>query len=164
MVRKLKNNELLKRLDKLQDLMKYKASEPVLVSIQEWLDSTGTDSFIEYCEKQLHSKSPNSFLLIDDLILETGMYLNLECVMILSKDEVSKFVELAVSSEERFMEEYIEAFERMYVVPDKELSNQESILKKSGAFVNDFYEQYKVLSVEQLVERYKDQKFFRIDK
>ena len=162
MVRKLKNKELLKRLDKLQDLMKYKVSEPVLVSIQEWLDSTGTESFIEYCEKQLHSKSPNSFLLIDDLILETGMYLNLECVMVLSKDEVSKFVELAASSEERFMEEYIEAFERMYVVPDE--STQESILKKSGAFVNDFFEHYKALSTERLVERYKDQKFFRMDK
>ena len=162
MVRKLKNKELLKRLDKLQDMINNKASEPVLVNIQEWLDSTGTESFVEYCEKRLQHKSPNSFLLIDDLILETGMYLNLECVMVLSKDEVSKFVELAASSEERFMEEYIEAFERMYVVPDG--STQESILKKSGAFINDFFEQHKILSTEQLVERYKDQKFFKMDK
>lgn len=162
MVKKLKSKELLKRLDNLQHMMKYKDSESVFVSVEEWIETTGTETFIEYCEKRMKSKTHDTVILIDDMILESDMYLELDCILVLSKDEVSEFIKLTNSSEE-FMKKYIEAFEDLYVI--KENGNripemQETILKNSSAFVKDFYEQYKILSVEELVERYKDKRFF----
>ena len=164
MVRKSKNKEFLKRLDKIQSEMKQKSSETVLVSVEDWLETTGTETFVEYCERQLEFKSPGTTVIIDDFILQTDMYLDLKCIVVLSKAEVKKFIELATSSEIDFMKNYIEAFEKLYVVRgDNRFSknSQESILKYSSSFVKDFYKQYKVLSIEQLVERYKDQSFFK---
>lgn len=143
-------------------MMNRKDSESVFVSVQEWVETTETETFIEYCEKRMKSKTHDTVILIDDLILETDMYLNLDCILVLSKDEVSEFIRLTNSPEE-FMKKYIEAFEKLYVVPAEykhSESRQKLILDNSSAFVKDFYEQYKVLSVEQLVERYKDQRFF----
>lgn len=164
MVKKLKSKELLKRLDNLQHMMKHKDSESVYVSVEEWLETTETETetFIEYCKKRTKSKNHDTVVLIDDMILETDMYLDLDCILVLSKDEVSEFVKLTNSSEE-FMKKYIEAFEDLYVVKgngDRVPIMQEAMLKNSSTFVKDFYEQYKVLSVEELVERYKDQRFF----
>lgn len=162
MVKKLKSKELLKRLDNLHHMINRKDSESVFVSVQEWIETTGTETFIEYCEKRMKSKTHDTVILIDDLILETDMYLSLDCILVLSKGDVSEFIKLTNSPEE-FMKKYIEAFEKLYVVPveDKHSeSRQKLILDNSSAFVKDFYEQYKVLSVEQLVERYKDQRFF----
>ena len=164
MVRRSKNKELLKRLDEIQSKMKRKSTETVLVSVEDWLETTGTETFVEYCEKQLEFKSPGTTVIIDDFILQTDMYLDLKCIVVLSKDEVKKFIKLATSSEIDFMKNYIEAFEKLYVVRgDNRASknSQESILKYSGSFVKDFYKHYKVLSIEQLVERYKDQSFFK---
>lgn len=162
MVKKLKSKELLKRLDNLQHQMKRKDSESVFVSVEEWIETTGTETFIEYCEKRMKSKSHDTVVLIDDLILQTDMYLDMNCILVLPKDEVSKFIKLTNSSEE-FMKKYIEAFEGLYVIKgngNRVFEIQETILKNSSAFVKDFYEQYKILSVEELVERYKDKRFF----
>lgn len=165
MVKKLKNKELLKRLDKLQHMMNRKESEPVFVSLKEWLETTETETetFIEYCKKRMKSKTHDIVVLIDDTILETDMYLDLDCILVLSKDEVSEFVNLTNSSEE-FMKKYIEAFENLYVVKgngNRVPIMQESLLNNCNEFINDFYEQYKILSVEELVERYKDQSFLK---
>lgn len=162
MVKKLKSKELLKRLDNLQHMMKRKDSESVFVSVEEWIETTGTETFIEYCEKRMKSKTYDTVVLVDDMILESDMYLELDCILVLSKDEVSEFIKLTNSSEE-FMKKYIKAFERLYVVPAENKhseSRQKLILDNSSTFVKDFYEQYKVLSVEELVERYKNQRFF----
>lgn len=161
-VRNAKNKELLKRLDNLHHLMKHKDSESVFVSVEEWIETTGTETFIEYCEKRMKSKSHDAVVLIDDMILETDMYLDLSCILVLSKDEVSEFIKLTNSPDE-FMKKYIDAFENLYVVKgngNRVPEMQKSLLSNCNEFINDFYEQYKILSVEELVERYKDQRFF----
>lgn len=162
-VRKVKNKELLKRLDKLHDMMKFKDSESVFVSIEKWIasDEDESENFIEYCERLTNYKTGT--VLIDDLILQTDMYLDMNCVFAQSKKFVKELIELSTTSETEFLKKYILAFEDLYVVKgngNRVPEMQEAILKNSSSFVNDFYEQYKILSVEELVERYKDQSFF----
>lgn len=163
MVKKLKSKELLKRLDNLQHMMKHKDFESVFVSIEEWIasDEDEDENFIEYCERLTNYKTKT--ILIDDLILQTNMYLDMNCVFAQSKKFVKELIELSITSETEFLKKYILAFEDLYVVKgngNRVSIMQEAMLKNSGAFVKDFYEQYKVLSVEELVERYKDQRFF----
>lgn len=163
MVKKLKSKELLKRLDNLQHQMKRKDSESVFVSIEKWIasDEDESENFIEYCERLTNYKTGT--VLIDDLILQTDMYLDMNCVFAQSKKFVKELIELSTTSETEFLKKYILAFEDLYVVKgngNRVPEMQKSLLSNCNEFINDFYEQYKILSVEELVERYKDQRFF----
>lgn len=209
MIKKAKTKELLKRLDSLQAIANKKSASPVLVSLEEWMKSKEQGTFCDYINKKLQNKSPDSTVIIDDMILSIDIYLPTQLLFDADKDTVKKFVQAASERDENlFMELYIQVFEEMFElndIPDKEYYMTTPILNflhhslwKDGRwltdeelreqhyescladnalrydvladvfsenkclFYKDFLEHYKVLSIEELVERYKDQRFFKM--
>ena len=151
----------------MQSKVNMKSSEPVLVDMEKWLESEHDDeeTFIEYCERLTKNKTNN--VIVNELILETDMYLQSDCIFAQSKDFIKQLVESASVSEAEFLKRYIVAFEDLYVVKGtgrKIDILQNSMLNNASDFVKDFYEHYKVLPIDELVERYKDQKFFKMTK
>ena len=162
MVRKAKNKELLKRLQKLQGIANKKSTQPIVIDLADWLECSDEldEKFVKYCDELTKNKACT--VLIDTMILQTDMYLDLECICILSRGEIKEFANLAKSSEIEFLKKYISAFENLYVVKGSSknvLIMQQSLLKQSSKFVQDFFEHYKILSVEELAKRYKDVSF-----
>lgn len=211
MVKRATNKELLKRLDKLQSMVKVKSSESVLVVLEDWIESKIDGTFSDYIESKLKGKAADVTVIIDDMLLETDMYLPCELIFDSTKDVIKKFVKAAGESNEiQFMKMFIELFEEafdLHDVLDREyymttpklnflhhstyecgrwLTDEElrqrhyerelqysasgfdicsEIFTESGSlFYKDFLEHYKILTVEELVERYKDQRFFHMIK
>lgn len=211
MVKRAVNKDLLKRLDRLQSMVKMKSSESVIIVLEDWIKSKETGKFSDYIKKSLLNKSDDTTVIIDDMLLETDMYLPCELIFDSTKDVIKKFVKAAGESDEvQFMKLFIELFEEafdLHDIPDREyymttpklnfmhqsvreggrwLTDEElrqrhyeselqhsassfdicsDIFTESGSlFYKDFLEHYKILSVEELVERYKDQRFFHMMK
>lgn len=163
MVRKSSNKEFLNRLTKLQDMLNKNSSFVVLVDIKNWLESDEEETFIEYCKRLTKNKSET--VIVDDLILQTDMYLQLDCILVQNRAFVKDLIQLSSVSEVNFMKKYIDAFEDLYVVKgsgNRTPILQKAMLENASDFVKDFYEHYKILPIDELVERYKDQKFFRM--
>ena len=199
---------MMQRLELLQAMADKESSEPVVVGVESWLESKDKGTFADYIEKQLKNKSSDVTLIIDDLILETGMYIPTDILFDAEKAVVKEFVKAASESDEiKFIKLYTELFEELFElgdIPDRNyymttpklscshesqfeggkwLTDEElrqkryeqdlrynalsydvcaEVFSKSNlSFYKDFLDHYKVLPIEQLVERYKDQQFFR---
>lgn len=136
-------------------------------------------------------------VILDDMILQTDMYLPTDIILYKGKETIRKFINLALNhNEEEYMKAYIELFDKEFGIsePDFEhwikgigeydyrynnveeqekynnwLKNkyQESfdavknLLAEHDSTLADFFENYKKLSIEELVERYKDKRFFK---
>lgn len=209
MVKRTRNKELLKRLDKLQSMVITKATEVVIIDFETWFKSKEKGKFSDYIRRTLANKPDDITVIIDDMLLETSMYLPCELIYDSPKDVIKKFVKAASESDEiQFMKMFIELFEEafdLHDVPDREyfmttptlnflhnalgdgtrfLTDEEArqqyyerelwssalsfdtcseVFTEAGnLFYKDFLDHFKLLSVEELVERYKDQKFFKM--
>jgi len=143
---------------------------------------------------EIKEKAP---VILDDMILQTDMYLPTDIILYKGKETIRKFIDLALNhNEEEYMKAYIELFDKEFGIsePDFEhwikgigeydyrynnveeqekynnwLKNkyQESfdavknLLAEHDSTLADFFENYKKLSIEELVERYKDKRFFK---
>ena len=209
MIKRARNKELLKRLDKLQSIVITKTTEAVIIDLETWLKSKEKGKFSDYIKRLLANKSDDTTVIIDNMLLETSMYLPCELIYDSPKDVIKKFVKAASESDDiQFMKMFIELFEEafdLHDVPDREyfmttptlnflhnahgdgtrfLTDEEArqryyemelehsascfdicsdIFTEAGnLFYKDFLEHFKLLSVEDLVERYKDQRFFKM--
>lgn len=155
MVKKAKTKELLKRLDNLQAMMNRKSDAVVVATLDDWLESDEEGTFNDYINRKT-SKMSNATILIDDMIIAIDIYLPTEFLYdIDDKTVMQKFVD-ATSNEDKkeYMKLYIQVFDEMF--SDAEISCSEK------SFYHDFIEHYKTMSIEKLVERYEDQRFFRM--
>lgn len=159
MPKKVINKELLKRLDRLQSMVHIKSSEAVIVALKDWFESDDDGRFNDYIESKMRNKSQDVTLIIDDMLLSCDLYIPSELIFSAEKQVVKAFVKAVTESDEvRFMELYISLFEE-YLAVDAD------VFSESGReFYKDFLEHYKILSIEELVERYKDKKFFHMIK
>lgn len=157
-VKKSSNKELLKRLTKLQSMVDKKSSEVILVDMEKWLKSDDKGTFSGYIEKMLKNKPSDATLIIDDMSLQTDLYVPSHLIYYADKSIVKEFVKAASETDEiQFMKLYIKLFEEFFndVCADV-------FLESKLAFYKDFLEHYKILSIEELITRYKDQKFFKM--
>ena len=209
MVKRTRNKDLLKRLDKLQSMVITKTGDAVIIDFETWFKSKEKGKFSDYIRRTLANKPDDITVIIDDMLLETSMYLPCELIYDSPKDVIKKFVKAASESDEiQFMKMFIELFEEafdLHDVPDREyfmttpelnclhqshfengrwLTDEEvrqryyerelwssalsfdtcsEVFTEAGnLFYKDFLDHFKILSVEELVERYKDQRFFKM--
>lgn len=170
MVKRTRNKELLKRLEALQVIANRKCSETVFIDLKEWVESSDSGRFINYVCRFLKNKSKDVTLIIDDLILETSMYLDTSILYNENKESIKQFVNFASTKDDiSFMKKYIEVFETVFMTDyssyqdlQEKYDDTKSKLIENNDFFQDFLEHFKMLSVEELVERYKDQRFFKM--
>lgn len=170
MVKRTRNKELLKRLETLEVIANRKCSETVFVDLKEWIQSSDSGRFINYVCRLLKNKSKDTTLIVDDLILETSMYLDTSILYNEDKESIKQFVNFAIAKDDiSFMKKYIEVFETVFMADyssyqdlQEKYDDTKSKLIKTNDFFQDFMEHFKLLSVEDLVERYKNQRFFKM--
>ena len=155
MVKKAITKELLKRLDNLQSVAHKKNIEPIVIELKDWIASSEQGTFYEYIEMKMQNKSPDSILIIDDMILSSDIYVPVQVLFNVEKDIVKQFVQAVKESDEKqFMNLYIKVIEELVELDDL----------PDNMFFKDFLEHYKEMTIEELVERYKDMKFFKMTK
>ncbi len=151
---KKSRKELLKRLNDLQDMMNRKNDTVIYASLEDWMDSDDQGTFNDYINKQVKGLA-DATVLVDDMLLDTPLYVPVTFLFDTDKDTMKTLVKAASESDEKeFMKIYIQVFDEMFA--DNEIH------AKEGSFYQDFMEHYKSLSIEELVERYEDRRFFKI--
>lgn len=151
---KKSRKELLKRLNDLQDIMTKKTDSVLCLSLEDWIESDVQGTFNDYIHSKVKGYA-DATVIVDDMLLDTPLYVPMEFIFDTDKDTLMTFVKAASDSDEKkFMELYIKVFDEMFA--DKDVKANE------GSFYQDFMEHYKTMSIEKLVERYEDQRFFRM--
>lgn len=162
MVKKTVNKELLKRLDRLQSIVNVKSFESIIIGLNDWIESNSDGTFNDYIESKVKNKSQDVTLIIDDMLLSCDLYIPTDLIFDAEKQTVKEFVKAATESNEiRFMELYISLIEEYF---DLDVLETDIFSNSKMQFYKDFLEHYKILSIDELVERYKDQKFFHMIK
>lgn len=155
MVRKSATRELLKRLDNIQALMQRKSTGVLLVSIKEYLASDASGTFSEYITEKTAGMSDDTRLLIDDMSIGIDIYIPSYPLFEVDKNTMQELVRATESQDKRrYMEIFKQTFESLF----KGITEP----AKDGSFFKDFMEHYKTMSVDDLVERYENQRFFKI--
>lgn len=155
MVRKSTTRELLKRLDNLQAMMQRKSAGVLVISIEEYLASNESGTFSEYITEKTAGMSDDTKLLIDDMSIAIDLYIPSYPLFETDKNTMQKLVRATGSQDKRrYMEIFVQVFESLFE------GNTEPV--KDGTFCKDFMEHYKTMSADELVERYENQKFFRM--
>ena len=155
MVRKSTTRELLKRLDNLQALMQRKSAGVLVISIEEYLASDESGTFSEYITEKTAGMSDDTKLLIDDMSIAIDLYIPSYPLFETDKNTMQELVRATGSQDKRrYMEIFVQVFESLFE------GNTEPV--KDGTFCKDFMEHYKTMSADELVERYENQKFFRM--
>lgn len=155
MVKRTATRELLKRLDNIQTLMQRKSVGVLMVSIEEYLTSDGSGTFSEYITEKTAGMSDDTKLLIDDMSIAIDLYIPSYPLFEADKNTMQELVRATESQDKsRYMEIFIQVFESLF----------EGITEpvRGGTFCKDFMEHYKTMSVDDLVERYENQKFFKM--
>lgn len=155
MVKRTATRELLKRLDNIQTLMQRKSAGILVVSIEEYLASDASGTFSEYITEKTAGMSDDTRLLIDDMSVAIDIYLPSYPLFEADKNTMQKLVRATGSQDKRrYMEIFVQVFESLFE------GNTEPV--RDGTFCKDFMEHYKTMSADELVERYENQKFFRM--
>lgn len=204
---KSKKAYISKILNRLQTHFDTKDSYPVIISLDEWLNSDDQSlSFADYV-KRVNNKHPNATILVDYMILETNLNVDDDIILTASKETIQMFVDIAKQNDElKYMQEYIKLFDGWADIDDLEpkeeyikrlsfyddrtifingryLSKQECmdmsyqntveryelrvqtmrevLSEASTPFYLDFFDHYKNLSVDELIERYKNNNFLK---
>lgn len=199
MIKKMSKAKMIQRLENLQSKMQYKTSIPIVLDLEKWINSNNQSSSFGKYVLNIEKKNPNAVIIIDDMLLETDMYLPTEIILSEGKETIKRFIDLALNhSEVDYMKAYIELFNEQFGIDEPDCSwkypgstrrfdgerwstdeeekqrcfNLErkkhadsievtrNVLKESPVIL-DFFDHYKKLTVEEMVERYKDQRFFR---
>ena len=160
MIKKINTSRMIQRLEKLQSKVESKTSFPIVLDLENWIDSDDlSSSFGEYALK-VEDKNPKATIILDNMAVQTDMYVDTGLILNSDKETIKSFVNLAIQDDEvEYMKAYIELFHTWMAVDEFEIV-REVISELSTPFYLDFFNHYKKLSVEELVERYKDQRFF----
>lgn len=159
---KIKNTtQVLKRLEQLQEKLHFKDTTPIVLDLEKWLNSTDEHiSFADYVMK-LAKKFPDTQIIIDDMSIQSDMYLNTDLILDANRETIQLFVN---HSEQGNEVEYVTEFIKLFNAWMDSMKGTESVEKVlSGMddyFYLDFFRHYKQFTVEELVDRYKDQRFF----
>lgn len=203
MIKRISNTKMLQKLEELQSKVKNKTGIPVVLDLEQWLCSDDkTSSFSKYVSNY-QAKNPNAQIIIDDMAVQTEMYIDTGLILDSDKETIKSFISLASDGNELpYMKSFISLFDKVCVIdepPDYQdclkwascsrefngerwLSDEEVATKNlkrskqqfedeiqivrevfselSTPFYLDFFDHYKVSSIEELIERYKDQRFF----
>lgn len=157
MHRKTTIREMMKRIDNLQDLMNKQTQTEgvVVINLGRFIESDVTGTFNDYITSKLKGMSDDSTILIDDMAISIDIYLPTGILYDLDKESLKEFVDATASGDEiRFMELYVKTFENMFDMDD--------VLNNGSDFFKDFAEHIKVLTIDELVNRYKEKRFFRM--
>lgn len=84
----------LKRIEELSNYTSQKGGIPVIVSLEDWIEGSYEGSFHDYVTK-LERNNPNSTIIVDDMLLETDMYLPSYIFFDRDKRTIEKFIDLA---------------------------------------------------------------------
>lgn len=169
MIKKATTKELLKKLNNLQVMVNKRTDQPILISLKEWMESSYSGTFGSYINIKLKNIESDVTLIIDDMLLETNMYLDTTILFYENKESFKKLLEYASNGNDiAFMEKYIEVFQGFF----EQDMGYDDLCKKADScrinlinknpFLKDFFNHYRVLSIEELVERYKDQRFSKM--
>lgn len=151
---KKSRKELMKRLNDLQGMMNKKTDVVICVSLEDWIEGDFHGTFNDYINMKVKGLA-DATVLVDDMLLDTPLYVPVEFLFDSEKDIMKALVKAASDSDEKeFMKLYLQVFDEMFA--DKEVK------AKNDSFYQDFMEHYKTLSIEELVERYEDRRFFKI--
>jgi hypothetical protein len=205
MIRKRNTTMIIKKLKQLEFKVQIKNSIPMVFSLEHWLKSDDeSPSFGDYV-MHYEEKHPNASIIIDDILLQTGMYIDTGLILNADRETLQLFVNLAMQGNEvEYMKEFIKLFRDWMGVDDLEPKSEhikklnfytdqslyigdryltreeclersyqheteryeihievarEVLSESSNPFFLDFFDHYKKLTVEELVERYKDVRF-----
>lgn len=208
MIKKINKIQMIKRLEHLHSKVESKTSIPMIIDLEKWLNSDDKSSSFDEYVLEIQKKNPNTTIIIDDMILQTNMYIDIGLILNSDRQTLKLFVSLAKQEDEiQYMKSYTELFHSWMGIND--LEPKEETIKKlnhyhdKSCFVNgryltveeqieehlrnkvkhyemkiqvarevlselsnpfylDFFDHYKKLTVEELIERYKEQSFFDI--
>lgn len=201
--RVITKSALLKKLEQLEEKVQIKNSTPIVLDLEQWLNSDSQSPSFAHEALMLKERYPTATIIMDTMIIESeNMYLDTGLILMSDKKTIQSFVNLEDDTE--YMKKYIELFndwigvndiepkseyiKKLNFIHDKslfadgrywtkeeqyekcyqeaiernELINQtvrDVLSELSRPFLLDFFEHYKKLSVEELVERYKDKRF-----
>lgn len=149
---------MIQRLELLQAKVESKTSIPIVLDLETWLDSDDQCSSFGRYALNCGNKNPNARIIIDDMAIQTDMYIETGLILDSDKETIRSFVNLAIQDDEvQYMKAYIELFQTWMAVDE---IHRKVLSELSTPFYLDFFDHYKELSVEELIERYKDQRFF----
>ncbi|MNW61327.1 hypothetical protein D3C74_393770 [compost metagenome] len=137
--------------------MKNQKLIPIIIDLDDWLKSDdASESFADYVS--MIADKPNvTTLIINSLILEVEMYLPTDIIYTQTKECIQAFADIAMSGNEiEFMRMYLDLCIYHFNLNDKESKTYID----SNLTLSDIRDNYNVLSIQELVERYKDKKFF----
>lgn len=140
----------MKRIDHIYKLYANNTGIPVVIGFEDFIAlKKPSMNFFDYIA-EVHQKNEFSPIFIDDDIgLGSSLYLPTEPIWYCVGESAILFWEC--SDDKQWLAMYIELLEQ--------LLKDEFELPKSAA-LQDLIQNYKVLPLEELVERYKDQKWF----
>lgn len=100
----------------------------------------------------------NTPVIFDNMILECcDMYLPLDIICHQRKEVIKAFIDLSIAEDEiGYMELYLDLCSFLFEQEDEKTNAYIA----SEPVLMDIHKNYKALSVEELIERYKDQRFF----
>ncbi len=195
---------LLKRLEQLEEKVQIKDSTPMVLDLEQWLNSDSKSPSFAHEALMLGKKHPTATIIMDTMIIEPeNMYLDTGLILISDRRTIQSFMNL--EDEVEYMKRYIEVFDAWIGIDDLESKSEyikklsyihdkslfadgrywtkeeqceasyqarcdmhgleiqtvrEVLSELSEPFLLDFFEHYKKLSVEELIIRYKDRRFF----
>jgi len=195
---------LLKRLEQLEEKVQIKDSTPMVLDLEQWLNSDSKSPSFAHEALMLKKKYPTATLIMDTMIIQPeNMYLDTGLILISDRQTIQSFMNL--EDETEYMQRYIEVFDAWIDIDDLEPKSEyikklnfihdkslfadgryrtkeeqyeasyqarcdrhgleiqtvrEVLSELSEPFLLDFFEHYKKLSVEELIIRYKDRRFF----
>ena len=138
-----------KRIEEIKTYTDKRQQRVVVITVDGWLSDAESGCFAEYVEKILKRTPEKSLILFDDTQLASNnLYLPCEPLHFLDKASAKPFLECFADA--KWLEMYIR-------VIDKEKNHFAEIV--NPAF-QDFLKCYKSMSIEELVKRYSDDKWF----
>lgn len=149
--------KVLKEIKESQNCLQH----PLVLDVVDWVEKPNEfDTFIDLLEN-IHKQNRNNVtIIIDSLMLAPdGLYLPEDIILTQKREVVKRFLDLA-EDEIGYMKQYLDLCFFFFEQDDEEIQSY----IKSEPVLMDIQENYKKLTIEEMVERYKDQRFFKGNK
>lgn len=162
MIKRKNTTQVLKRLEQLKEKLHFKNTTPIVLDLEKWLTSSDEHtSFADYVMK-LAKEFPDTQIIIDDMPIQSDMYINTDLILDANREIIQSFVKHSEQDNEvEYMTEFIKLF-NSWMDSMKGTEPMEKVVSgMDDPFYLDFSRHYKQLTVEELVDRYKDQRFFK---
>lgn len=115
-------------------------------------ETFSVDNIAELFSK--YSEYPKLPMILDDMLMNCDIYLPTLWIYLEGKNTVKRFIDIIASGDEiEYMNEYKDLFDQCFGESETDVLSKEPVLL-------DFFHHYKILTNDELLERYKDQRFF----